>query len=288
LNTPLKKEYIRVNGISLHVVQAGPDNGTPIIFLHGFPEFWYGWRRQIDFFAQSGCRLIIPDQRGYNLSDKPREIEEYHIDRLADDIIGLMDALHLEKVHLVGHDWGGAVAWRIASQYPQRLEKLIILNVPHPSVMQRSLRKSRAQLWKSWYILFFQIPLLPEMLIQRNDWSRAVKALLNSSRPDTFTDNDLERYREAWSRPWAFRSMINWYRVALRVKTKPSRFPLIPVPTLLIWGTEDKFLGREMAEPSIEKCENGQLVFIEGATHWVQHEEPEQVNLLIRNFIENR
>ena len=113
MNTPLKKEYIRVNGISLHVVQAGPDTGTPIIFLHGFPEFWYGWRKQIDFFAQSGYRLIIPDQRGYNLSDKPQGIDKYHIDRLADDITGLMDALRLEKIHLVGHDWGGAVAWRL-------------------------------------------------------------------------------------------------------------------------------------------------------------------------------
>lgn len=287
MNTPIKKEYIRVSGISLHVVQAGPESGTPVVFLHGFPEFWYGWRKQIDFFAQSGYRLIIPDQRGYNLSDKPKAIREYQIDLLTDDIIGLIDALHLERVSLIGHDWGGVVAWRFASQYPGRLEKLIILNVPHPGVMRRTLRQNRAQRKKSRYILFFQIPRLPEWLIQRNDWSRGVQVLLDSSRPGTFSDSDVDRYREAWSRPWAFRSMINWYRAALLTKAKPARFPRIPAPTLLIWGTEDQFLGREMAEPSIKRCENGQLVFIEGATHWVHHEEPEQVNLLIRNFIEN-
>jgi len=286
LKSLLKYEYIRTNGISLHVVQAGPVEGQPLLFLHGFPEFWYGWRKQIDFFTQSGYRVIFPDQRGYNLSEKPKPVTAYHIDVLAEDIIGLMDALELKKVVLIGHDWGGAVAWRIAAKYPDRLEKLIILNVPHPGVLLRTLKRSWKQRRKSWYMLFFQIPRLPEWIFRQQNWRTGIKALQGSSRPGTFSETDLQKYCEAWAQPGAFRAMINWYRAALRHKAKSSGNTRITVPTLLIWGTEDKFLGREMAEPSINKCDNGQLIFIEGATHWVQHEEPEQVNLLIRQFIE--
>lgn len=286
MKSPLKHEYVQANGISLHVVQAGPVEGPPLLFLHGFPEFWYGWRRQIDFFAQSGYRVIIPDQRGYNLSEKPKTVAAYHINDLAKDVIGLIDAFELKKVVLAGHDWGGAVAWRIAARHPRRLEKLIILNAPHPGVLFRTLQRSWKQRRKSWYMLFFRIPQLPEWIIRRQNWRAGINALQNSSRPGTFSKTDLQKYREAWAQPGAFRAMINWYRAALRHKAKSAGSARITAPTLVIWGTEDKFLGREMAEPSINKCDNGRLVFIEGATHWVQHEEPEQVNLLMRQFIE--
>lgn len=199
MKSPLEHDYIRTNGISLHVVQAGPVEGQPLLFLHGFPEFWYGWRGQIDFFAQSGYRVIIPDQRGYNLSEKPKSIAAYHVDVLAEDILGLMDPLGLPKVVLAGHDWGGVVAWRVAAKFPDRLEKLIILNVPHPGVFSRTLKRNWKQRRKSWYMLFFQIPRLPEWVIRQQNWYMGIKALQNSSRPGTFSETDLQKYREAWA-----------------------------------------------------------------------------------------
>src|SRR5512145_875022 len=150
--------HIVTHHIHLHVAQAGSPDGPLVILLHGFPEFWYGWRRQIPALASAGYRLWAPDQRGYNLSDKPDGIAAYNLDDLAADVIGLIDAARQEKAYLVGHDWGAAVAWRVANQYPERLQRLVVMNVPHPAVMAQHVRRSFAQLRKSWYILFFQIP----------------------------------------------------------------------------------------------------------------------------------
>jgi pimeloyl-ACP methyl ester carboxylesterase len=135
----LEHSTIETNGIQLHVVQAGPKSGVPVVLLHGFPEFWYGWRKQIPALVEAGCRVIVPDQRGYNLSDKPKGIKSYGVFTLVDDIIGLIDALGYEKVNLVGHDWGAVVAWTLAIKYPERLQRLSIMNVPHPAVMKRFL-----------------------------------------------------------------------------------------------------------------------------------------------------
>ena len=151
-------EYIETNGIRLHVAQAGSDDKPLVILLHGFPEFSYGWRKQIPYLVEAGYRVWAPDQRGYNLSDKPEGLAAYSIDELAADVIGLIDAAGEKKVFLVGHDWGAAVAWWVAAKYPERLKKLITLNVPHHSVMRKTLRSNFSQLRKSWYIGFFQIP----------------------------------------------------------------------------------------------------------------------------------
>jgi pimeloyl-ACP methyl ester carboxylesterase len=283
----IDNQAIATNGIQLNVVQAGPDDGPLLILLHGFPEFSYGWRHQIPYFAESGYQVWAPDQRGYNLSDKPEGIAAYNLDQLAADVVGLIDAAGRKQAYLVGHDWGGAVAWWIAAKYPARLAKLVILNVPHGMVMQRHLRGSLAQLRKSWYFFAFQIPWLPEALARLRDWSLATRALQNSSRPGTFSDEDLDRYRQAWSQPCAFRSMINWYRAMIQKSPAPPPNKTITVPTLLIWGAQDAFLGPQMAQPSIDLCENGRLVIIEEATHWVQHEEPQRVNELISTFLSN-
>ncbi|MBT3337300.1 MAG: alpha/beta hydrolase [Anaerolineae bacterium] len=281
----LNYEYVETNGIRLHVAQAGSDNDPLIILLHGFPEFSYGWRKQIPYLVEAGYRVWAPDQRGYNLSDKPDGLASYSIDILAADVIGLIDAAGEKQVFLVGHDWGAAVAWRVAAKYPERLKKLIILNVPHGDVLKKNLLSSFAQLLKSWYIFFFQIPWLPEMLAKQRDWKMVAESLTKSSRPETFTENDLGQYRQAWSEPKAYKSMLNWYRAMLQRPPKSLPSPRIIVPTLLIWGAKDKFLGREMAQPSIDLCDDGRLVFIEEATHWVQHEEAERVNKLIGSFL---
>jgi pimeloyl-ACP methyl ester carboxylesterase len=281
----MNQQYIKTNGIRLNVVQDGPDEGPLVILLHGFPEFWYGWRQQIPYLASAGYRVWAPDQRGYNLSDKPDGIVAYTLDELADDVIGLIDAAGQKQAFLIGHDWGAVVAWWVAAKYPDRLARLVTLNVPHGAVMQKNLRSNFAQMRKSWYMFFYQLPWLPENLAQRQDWKMVVEALTKSSRSGTFIDSDLDQYRQAWSQPNAYRSMLNWYRAIIQKPPKPPTSLRITVPTLLIWGAQDKFLGREMAQPSIDLCDDGRLVYIEEATHWVQHEEAERVNELIDTFL---
>lgn len=285
METCPKFEYVETNGIRLHVAMAGPEDGPLVILLHGFPEFWYAWRHQIQHLADQGFRVWGPDQRGYNLSDKPKKVSAYRIAELAKDVVGLIDAAAQQRVHLVGHDWGGAVAWWVANCYPERLRRLVVLNIPHPIVMRRQLRRSLSQLRKSWYMFFFQLPWLPEAWARAGNWRRLISSLKQSSRPGTFTDADFEQYRTAWSQPGAYRSMVNWYRAALRSSPRTPSELQINVPTLLLWGARDAFLGREMAPPSIALCEHGELEFLEGATHWVQHEEPELVNRRIVEFL---
>lgn len=281
----MEHHLVATNGIRLHVVQAGPDDGPLVILLHGFPEFWYGWRRQMPYLASAGYRVWAPDQRGYNLSDKPHRLSAYRLDDLAADVIGLADAAGQQQIFLVGHDWGAAVAWWVAAKYPDRIAKMVVLNVPHGAVMQNHLRRNLAQLRRSWYIFFFQLPWLPERLARVQNWKIPTRVLKNSSRPGTFSESNLDQYRRAWSRPKAFHSMINWYRAIVQKPPTLPASPRITVPTLLIWGARDKFLGRKMAQPSINLCNNGRLVFIEAATHWVQHEEPQRVNALIGSFL---
>jgi pimeloyl-ACP methyl ester carboxylesterase len=283
--TEIRHRTIISNGVRLHVVEAGPEDGPLLILLHGFPEFWYGWRRQIGPLAAAGFRVQCPDQRGYNLSGKPRGVSSYNLDRLAGDVVGLIDAAGAAKARVVGHDWGGIVGWWLGIRHPQRLERLALLNIPHPLVMEHTLWHSSVQRKKSNYIFFFQLPWLPERLFSRNDFAYAEKSLRGSSRPGTFTDEDIARYKEAWSQGQAVRSMLHWYRAALRAKPQRPKTARVTVPTLLIWGTQDRFLGQEMAPASIDLCDQGRLELIPEATHWVQLEEPARVNRLLVDFL---
>ncbi len=282
----LQHQIISTNGIKMHVVSAGPESGRLLIFLHGFPEFWYGWRKQIGFFANLGYRVLAPDQRGYNLSDKPKDLSAYHLDELAKDIVGLIDAAGREQALIVGHDWGAAVAWWLGVKHASRVEKLAVLNAPHPKIMRQHLFHNAAQRRKSWYIFFFQLPWLPEWRLAKDNWVIGVRALTKTSRPGTFAEADLVQYRAAWSQPGAATGMINWYRAALRRQPKLSGPAAIRVPTLLLWGARDRFLGREMAQSSVALCERGRLVMSEEASHWIQHEEAEKVNALLREFFD--
>ncbi len=275
---------IATNGIRLHVTQDGAEAGPLVILLHGFPEYWYGWRHQIPALAGAGFRVWAPDQRGYNLSEKPGRVTDYRIDSLARDVIGLIDAAGRQKALLVGHDWGGVVGWRAAAEYPERIDRMVIINAPQGSVMQKHLRRSRDQRRKSLYMLFFQIPGLPEALSRRREWAWARAALQKSSRPGTFTDQELDLYCQAWSQPGAFTAMLNWYRAAFRHPPPPPRNKGIHSPTLVIWGARDRFLGLELAGPSTRRCEEGHLAIFEEASHWVHHEEPGEVNRLIAGF----
>ncbi len=281
----IEHQLVKVNGITLHVVTAGPKDGEPVILLHGFPEFWYGWKHQIPALAAAGYRVIVPDQRGYNQSDKPKAVGEYVIYKMVDDIVGLIEAMGHTSANIVGHDWGAIVAWSLAILHPERVQTLSILNVPHPVVFQKTLRSNISQLLKSWYVFSFQIPGLPEWMMSRGDYSSAATMIKRSGKPTTFTDADLEKYKAAWRNEGALTGMINWYRAYVQ---KPPTLPdnvRLSMPTLMIWGAKDQFLSASMAQPSIEMCDDGKLVMIEDATHWVQHDAPERVNGLLLDFL---
>jgi pimeloyl-ACP methyl ester carboxylesterase len=282
-----EESYIETNGIRLHVMQAGPKSGPPVILLHGFPEFWYGWRHQIPALVDAGCRVIVPDQRGYNLSDKPQGAKAYGVHELVNDIVGLIDALDYEKVNLVGHDWGAVVAWTLAISNPKRLHRLSIMNVPHPAVMSAFLRRDLEQLRRSWYVFSFQIPCFPERGMSANHWRGAERALRGSGKIHTFTKEDIKKYKQAWSQPNAMTSMINWYRAAFRYQPSMPKDLRVRVQTLMIWGMKDVALTYRMARPSMDYCDDGRLVFFEDATHWVQHDAAEEVNKLLIEFFKN-
>lgn len=283
----LTHALIDTNGVKLHVAQAGDPRGELVILLHGFPEFWYGWRAQIDYLARAGYWVWAPDQRGYNLSEKPRGIDAYKISTLAADIAGLIDAAGREQAYVAGHDWGAAVAWTVAIRYPERVKKLAILNVPHPQIMLRTLSSSVGQLLKSWYIGFFQLPWLPELLNSMGEYRLTAQALIRSSQPGTFTDADIARYIEAWQQPGAMTAMVNYYRAMGQRQADSTVFtrdPRVTVPTLIMWGAQDAFLQREMAQASVTLCDDARLVYFEDATHWVQHEKAGEVNALLSEF----
>jgi pimeloyl-ACP methyl ester carboxylesterase len=277
VDVPLAERFVETNGVRLHVVEAGPESGPLVVLLHGFPEFWYGWRRQVPALARAGFRVVAPDQRGYGTSDKPAGVAAYAIDELARDVVGLIEACGRERATVVGHDWGAAVAWWLALVQPQCVERLGILNVPHPAVMRRHLVGNPRQVLRSWYVFAFQPPRFAEWLLAREDFSRLARAV-RGGRRGTCTADDLARYREAWAQPGALTAMVNWYRAAFRAPGRRLATPRVRVPTLVLWGACDRFLGRELVAPSAALCDEARVVFYEGATHWVQHDEAEAVN----------
>jgi len=287
IRSPLEFRVFHINGVALHVVLAGSASAKPLVFLHGFPEFWFAWRHQIDHFASSGYRVIIPDQRGYNLSEKPAGIASYSIDLLAKDVVGVLDTVTDSKAFIVGHDWGAIVAWYLAARYSERVRRTAMLSVPHPRIVIKNLIRNPTQLRRSWYLLFFQLPWLPERMLRGRDWAPLVQALRDTSPRGVFSDADLEQYKESWSRKGALTAMLNWYRAALLSPSKLAVDPeasRVKVPALLILGKNDQFAGEAMARESLQYCDDGHLEMLETAGHWIHHEEPTQVNTLLSQF----
>ena len=276
VDAPGAAASLDVGEVELHTVVAGPADGEPVVLLHGFPECWYAWHDLIEPLTAAGYRVLVPDQRGYNRSDKPDSISAYRTDALAGDIAGLLDAVGAADAHVVGHDWGALVAWWLALHDPDRVRTLSALTVPHPTAFRRTLPTDPRQLLRSWYVLFFQLPWLPEFLARRNDWRVAVKSMADTSRPAAFDATDFDRYRRAWAVEGAYRSMVNWYRAAVRRYTPPRRTRVDP-PTLVLWGADDAFLRRSLAGKSASYCERGRLVVWDDATHWLHHEHPDRV-----------
>ncbi len=277
--------YAQVGGVRLHYVEAGPSDGPLVLLLHGFPEFWYAWRSQLPALAGAGLHVVAPDLRGYNLSDKPRGRRAYRTDALADDIAGLIAHFGAGSAGVVGHDWGGGVAYATAMRHPEAVRRLAILNMAHPARMLAALRTAR-QLRKSWYVFLYLLPVLPERLLAREDFSFAKRSLRAGAR-GAFSDEDLDRYVEAWSQPGALTAMVNYYRAS--VLRRPSRalaeMTPIAAPTLVIWGERDRYIGSELAEPDPRWVRDVRVERIPDASHWVQHEAPERVSELLIEFL---
>lgn len=279
----LEHSVRRAGRLWLHCVEAGPQRGPLTVLLHGFPECWWGWRRQIVPLARAGLRVVVPDQRGYGTSEKPPGVNAYRLDALASDVIALAEALGQRRFRLAGHDWGGVVAWRVAARFADRVERLAILNAPHPAVFGPYLLRSPAQAWRSTYIGFFQLPWLPEAVLgARNFGALAAMLTRTSRRLGAFRAGDLAIYRHAWTQPGALTAMLNWYRAAARSRHRRER---VRTPALVLWGSRDPALERGLAQASLSLCDAGRLQWFETASHWLQHEEPAAVNAALADFL---
>jgi pimeloyl-ACP methyl ester carboxylesterase len=275
---------LQTNGVELRAVAAGPPDGPLVLLLHGFPEFWYGWRRQIAPLAAAGLRVVAPDQRGYNLSAKPEGAAAYDIDTLADDALGLAGALGRPRFAVAGHDWGAVLAWHLAQRNPDRVERAAVLNGPHPATWRDFMRAHPSQALRSLYAGFFQAPLLPEWTLGAAGFAGLRASMTRTARPGTFSEDDLGRYQDAWAQPGALTAMLNWYR-ALPRRAAPLRAERIRVPVRVVWGDRDPFLDRGLAGAGLALCDRGEAFHLPEATHWVQHEEPERVNRLLVEFL---
>ena len=279
----LRAGFAELGEARLHYVEAG--EGPLVVLLHGFPEFWYGWRHQISALAKAGFRVVAPDMRGYNLSSKPAGVAAYDADLLARDVRDLIAERGAERAFLAGHDWGGAVAWVTAMNHGEAIERLAILNCPHPRRFLRGIRHPR-QAARSWYMFFFQLPWLPERFAGSRDW-RWFRSLLEDARPGAVTADDIARYVEAWEQAGAATAMIDYYRAVFRQSPAKAEARIRPVqaPTLVIWGERDRYLGPKLAEPDRSDVPNlERVVRLPGATHWVQHDEPAEVSRLLAGF----
>jgi epoxide hydrolase 4 len=274
-----------VNGVRLHYVEAGA--GPLVLLLHGFPEFWYSWRRQLPALAAAGFRALAPDLRGYNLSDKPRGVPAYRLRALMDDVAGLIRHSGADRAVVVGHDWGGVLAWHLPHYHPDLVDRLIVLNAPHPAAYRRELRHGRQAL-KSWYVLFFQVPGLPEQLFSFGDYALVGRVLRRQPvHPGAFTAEDVRRYKHALSRPGALTAALNYYRAALRHDFRAAARTArpIPTPTLLLWGEQDPYLSPRLTEGLGPWVPNLRVVRIPDASHWLQNDVPERVNRLMIDFL---
>jgi pimeloyl-ACP methyl ester carboxylesterase len=281
-HSELREGYAEIGDVRLHYVETG--DGPLIVLLHGFPEFWFAWRQQIKPLAAAGFRVVAADTRGYNLSSRPTDVAAYAVDKLADDIRGLIRELGAESAMLVGHDWGGTIAWTTAMTHPEVVERLAVLNAAHPRKLSQGLHHPD-QLRRSWYFFFFAIPELPESVVHADNW-RFFRHFLRDARP-AFTPEEMDRYLEAWSQPGAATAMINYYRSSVRQSQKRAEAQLRPLaaPTLVIWGQRDHYLGPELAEPDRDDVPNlDRVERLPDASHWVHHDEAERVNQLLIDF----
>lgn len=272
---------VDIGEVRLHCAEMG--RGPLVLLLHGFPECWVAWRNQIPALAAAGFRVVAPDLRGYGKSDKPRGLDAYRIEVLARDVARLIEALGAERADVVGHDWGGAVAWSFAMWYPERLDRLGILDAPHPARFSRALKRPR-QFLRSSYSLFFQLPWLPEALLRAGDFFLLRRLFrFDPERKGAYSEEDIEQIVASAREPGALTAMVNWYRAVVQRPTH-TRWKPIERPVQVIWGGKDRYLMPELAEPDREWVPNARVTRIPEASHWVPADAPEKVNGLLIDF----
>jgi epoxide hydrolase 4 len=288
LDSGWRHEFIQTNNIRLHCVTQG--EGELVVLLHGFPEFWYSWRHQIPTLAKH-FKVVVPDLRGYNYSDKP--LSGYDIDTLSSDIQGLIESLGYAKAHIAGHDWGGAIAWHLAQTCPQVLDKLAILNAAHPQRLFQEMGTNLDQLRRSWYMFAFQVPGLPEWLIQQNFKDFILNVFRGQAvRKGAFSAEDNQIYQEALEKPGVLAAALNYYRQLLAPQNwlqNWNKSPLlVTAPTLILWGEDDNFLSNKLTE-GMEKLISApfKLKIIPQCGHWIQQEAPQIVNRELLNFFQS-
>lgn len=279
-------KLIDTNGIQLETLIAGAGNPKFAVLLHGFPETNFSWRFQIPLLVSMGFEVYAPNLRGYGQSSKPPNILDYSVDKLVEDIGGLIDSgANGRETTLIGHDWGAAVAWAFAITKKRPLKQLVVMNVPHPAKMREGLR-TWAQIKKSWYIFFFQLPFLPEFFLKQNNALRIAKAFRGSTVDKSrFPDEVLDVYRQNALIPNAIGSMLNYYRAAFAALTSKggAALPILDTPTTMIWGEEDVALGIELTQGYEGLVTNFTLHRLPNVSHWVQQEAPEKVNEILSN-----
>jgi pimeloyl-ACP methyl ester carboxylesterase len=270
--------------VRLHAVEAG--EGPLVVLLHGFPEFWWSWRHQIPALAKAGFHVVAPDLRGYNLSDRPRRVRDYHLSKLLADVAGVIRATGEKRAHVVGHDWGGGIAYSFAMAHPELLHRLAILNAPHAVTFEEALLRSPRQMLKSWYIFFFQIPGVPERFIRAHDYEN-LRRSLRSGRSASVPESEIQPYVDAAKRAEGLFGGIHYYRAMLRgvmggSMPKPA---VIDAPVLVIWGQKDTFLGEDLATPKKRWVPDVRVEKLPDASHWVQVDAPDQVSALLTSFL---
>jgi len=278
---------VHANGLEFEVLEAGSGDRLALC-LHGFPEHAVAWRHQFPALLDAGFRIWAPNQRGYGHTTRPTRVEDYLMPLLLDDVAALIDASGARTVTLLGHDWGGAVAWFFAMRRIRPLERLVIMNVPHPLVFSRVLRSSRRQRLRSIYMAFFQIPVLPEFLLGLGRARPVFETFRRTARhPERFGADELETYRAQAAQPGALSAMLAWYRAARAGITPLVRAQSAPidVPTLMLWGEDDLVFGKEVTLGTDRYVTNLRLEYLPDTSHWLQQDATERVNALLAEFL---
>jgi pimeloyl-ACP methyl ester carboxylesterase len=281
-------EFVTTGDLRFHVAACGAGERLALC-LHGFPECWYSWRLQMPLLAELGYRVWAPDLRGYGETDKPAELSEYAIENLLGDVAALIDSSGARSTMLIAHDWGAIIAWYFAIRRIRPIERLVIMNVPHPFAAMPAVRTWK-QLTRSWYVLFFQLPWLPELLLG----ARGQRAIGETFRrtcvnPERFPDAVLEVFRQSAARPGALTAMLNYYRAFFRGGGAARQAHLGPrtieTPTLMLWGEQDVALTRETTYDTEAFVSDLTLRYLPQASHWVQQDAPETVNRMLRAWL---
>lgn len=275
----MEQRFQPANGIRLHYVEQG--TGPLVLMLHGFPDFWRSWRRQLPALTQAGYRVIALDLRGYHLSERPQGVAAYQLDTLTSDVAGLIAELGGDPPVVVGHDWGGVIAWQLAMHHRESLRSLIVLNAPHPAAFERELKRLSSQWLRSWYALLFQLPKLPEAALSVGRFALLKRALRQGPAD---SDEELEHYLAVFTAPGALTAALNYYRAAVRYRATAAR--PIHCPTLLLWGERDPFLASRLADGLQPWVPELKVTKLPGAAHWLQLSHADQVNEQILAFLQ--